>query len=201
LKTKNLIHAVIDIPIVFWLTTIISGFILGNYNHLSRLVSELGEIGTRTQNLFSIGLVLCSILSILFIIGLYKTCKEIGLNTIPVFLILSYTISIAGAGIFPLPLRLHLIMGMPSILLILSPLTSLLFWKKESQIKYIKQMSIICLLIMSLGFLAFFPDVLSNYAGLKQRFFHIGWSIWFVYLSYSFTELLKEKEKIVLDRR
>ncbi|OFX20770.1 MAG: hypothetical protein A2041_03995 [Bacteroidetes bacterium GWA2_31_9b] len=201
MKTKNLIHAGIDIPIVFWLTTIISGFILGNYNHLSRMVSELGALGTKTQTFFSIGLVLCAILSILFIIGLYKTCKKIGLNTIPVFFILSYTISIAGAGIFPLPLRLHLIMGMPSILLILSPITSLLFWKKESQIKYIKQMSIICLLIMSLGFLAFSPDILSNYAGLKQRFFHIGWSIWFIYLSYSFTELLKEKEKIKQDLR
>jgi hypothetical protein len=56
-------------------------------------------------------------------------------------------------------------------------------------------MAITSLLIMSLGFLAFMPEVLNSYIGIKQRFFHIGWSVWFVHLSYSFTRLL-EKENV-----
>jgi len=48
--------------------------------------------------------------------------------------------------------------------------------------------------IMTLGFLAFMPDVLSNYPGLKQRFFHIGWSLWFFYLSYSFVRLFQNEK-------
>jgi hypothetical protein len=49
---------------------------------------------------------------------------------------------------------------------------------------------------MSLGFLAFWPDILSNYLGLKQRFFHIGWSVWFIYLSYSLVKLFNDEKGI-----
>ena len=45
---------------------------------------------------------------------------------------------------------------------------------------------------MSLGFLAFMPQILGDYTGLKQRIFHIGWSIWFLYLSYAFTNLFRQ---------
>lgn len=47
---------------------------------------------------------------------------------------------------------------------------------------------------MALGFLAFMPDVLNNYPGLKQQFFHIGWSLWFFYLSYSFVRLFQNEK-------
>ncbi len=49
---------------------------------------------------------------------------------------------------------------------------------------------------MLTGFLVYFPDVLSNSFGLKQRFFHFGWSIWFIYLSFSFLRITKEKMNI-----
>jgi len=192
MKTRHLILTGILIPVIFFGTTIICGFILGNYNHFSRMVSELGELGARTQYIFTFGLVLCSILSILFVIGLYKACREIGLNTIPILLILAFSISIAGAGIFPYPQRLHLLMGMPSTLLLLSPFLSLILWRKD--LPDIKLMSILCLLIMLLGFSTYWPEFMGNYLGLKQRFFHIGWSIWFIYLSYSFSELIKIQE-------
>lgn len=194
LKTKYLLYLGGSIPIVFWTTTLICATMLGNYNHFSGLVSELGALGTKSQYVFSAGLILCSVLSVLFVIGLYRICKEIGISVIPVIIILSYSVSIAGAAIFPLPLRLHGIMGMPSVLLVFSPLMSLFLWKREKQPSNIKQMSIVSFFIMSLGFLAFMPDVLSNYPGLKQRLFHIGWSIWFFYLSNSFVRLPKNEK-------
>ncbi len=194
-NTKYLIYVGGVIPIVFWVTTFICSTILGDYNHFSGLVSELGALGTKSQFIFSAGLILCSVLSVLFVIGLYRKCKDIGISTIPVIIILFYSISIAGAAIFPMPLRLHGILGMPSILLIFSPIMSLFFWRGgEKQIPYIKQMSIISIIIISLGFLVFVPDVLSNCFGLKQRFFHIGWSTWFFYLSYSFVRLPENKK-------
>jgi hypothetical membrane protein len=191
MKTKLMLFTGSFIPVVFFVTTFICGFIMGDYNHFTRMVSELGAIGTPSQFVFSAGLVVCSALSVLFIIGLYRVCKESELSVIPVIIILSYSISIAGAGIFPLPLRLHLIMGFPSTILFLSPLMSLFLWSGEENLPYIKTMSVICFLIMSLGFLAFIPEFLSNHIGLKQRLFHIGWSVWFIYLSYSFINLLK----------
>ena len=84
MKTKRLIYSGFLIPILFWTTTVICGFIIGEYDHTANMVSELGAIGTKSQYLFTVGLVLSSIFSVLFIIGLYKTCKQIGLNTIPI---------------------------------------------------------------------------------------------------------------------
>jgi hypothetical membrane protein len=188
MKNKSLAYLGIIIPLIFWGTTIICGLMTENYSHLTNLVSELGEIGTKTQYIFTIGLVLCSILSVLFIIGLYKTAKEIGLKTLPIILILIYSFSIFGAAVFPLPLNLHGILGSPSMLLPLSPLLALILWKKD-KIPNIKIASGIILFIMLLGFLTLIPNILDNYFGLKQRFFHIGWSMWFIYLSQKFIKL------------
>ena len=193
MKTKYLLFLGFLIPIVFWSTLFICAWMFDEYNHLSRLVSELGAIGTVSQYVFTTGLILCSLLSILFVIGLYRVCSYNNISIIPVLLILTFTFSIAGAGLFPLPLELHGILGMPSVLLILSPITALVLWGGKSIPGGIKLMSVLSLLIMSLGFLAFFPDVLSNFIGIKQRFFHLGWSVWFVYLSYSFFKLKFQK--------
>jgi len=188
MKKKWLIYTGLLTPIIFWITTLICGLILENYNHITRLVSELGEIGTKSQYLFTGGLVICSIFSLLFIFGLYKTAKQNGLSIIPIIILLAFSFSICGAALFPLPLKLHGILGMPSILLFLSPLSSLILWKTE-KIPSIKYFSIIAIVIMTLGFTVYMPNFLSEYFGLKQRLFHIGWSIWFVYLNVIFIYL------------
>jgi hypothetical membrane protein len=163
---------------------------MGNYSHAIRMVSELGAIGTKSQYFFTVGLVLSSIFSVLFIIGLYKTCKQIGLNTFPILILLTFSFSIFGAGIFPFPLRLHGLLGMPSILLFLSPLMTLILWKSEI-FSNIKLVSLLTFIIMLLGFLTFMPNVLSDYFGLKQRLFHFGWTVWFLYLTSIFIGLNK----------
>jgi len=177
------------IPAIFFATIIVCGFILGDYSHLSRLVSELGALGTSSRTVFSTGMLLCSLLSVFFVIGLYRTCKSNGMNTLPAVIILSFSVSIAGAAIFPLPMRMHLIMGMPSVFMVLSPLLGIFLWNKTPHLPYFKSMSFLALFIMSLGFLAFDPNLFIGYAGLKQRLFHAGWSIWFFYLSYGFSQL------------
>ncbi len=188
MKIKLFLYFGTIIPIIFWVTVIICGMITGDYNHLSNLVSELGAVGTKSQYIFKSGLILSAVLSIFFIIGLLSVCRYAGLNKIPVFILFTYSFSIAGAAIFPLPLRLHGILGLPSILLFLSPLLSMFLWKKE-EISTIRQFSLLCFIIMSLGFLAFIPEIFSSYAGLKQRLFHIGWSLWFIVLSIKFQNL------------
>ena len=192
-STLRLLYCGAFTPLVFWTTTIICGFVLGHYNHLSRMVSELGTIGTPSQGIFTSGLVLCSLLSLLFVFGLRRACRHKELSTVPVWLILSYSLSIAGAGLFPLPLRLHGILGMPSIFLVLSPLTAFLLWPKTRAPSHLKSMACVAFAIMSLGFLIFFPSILSSLLGLKQRFFHLGWSVWFMYLSVSFAQAMKSK--------
>ena len=186
MKTRCLLALGSVIPVIFWGTLSVCGYVMGDYNHLTRLVSELGAIGTRTQYIFMAGLLTCAILSVLFVVGLCQACKKMGISTIPALLILFFSLSIGGAAIFPLPLRMHLIMGMPSVLLFLSPLAALIFWRGEKLPAGLRTWAIVSLAIMLLGFLAFMPGVLSAYPGLKQRFFHLGWSLWFIGLSRAF---------------
>jgi len=173
-------------PLLFFGTTLLCGFILGDYNHLTRMVSELGALRTPTQYLFTAGLVVCALLSVAFIVGLLISCRHAKLSTVPVWLLLSYSVSIGGAGIFPFPTRLHLLVGMPSVLLFLSPLASLLLWRKTNSPSNLQVMAGFAFGFMTLGFLTFFPSVLSSYIGLKQRLFHFGWCVWFTYLSTAF---------------
>lgn len=195
MKNKWFLYSGLLAPIIFWTTTIVCGIIMGNYNHATRLVSELGALGTKSQYLFTTGLVLCSILSVLFIVGLFKTAKQSGLSTIPILLIFTFSFSICGAALFPMPLKLHGILGMPSIFLILSPLSALLLWRNEN-VSSIKFFAIICSLIMLLGFLVYTPNILGEFFGLKQRFFHFGWTVWFVVLGLVFTNLNKNLKPV-----
>jgi len=174
------------IPVIFWGTLTVCGYVMGNYNHLRRLVSELGAMGTKTQYIFMAGLLACAGLSILFVVGLCQACKKMEISMIPALIILAFSISIGGAALFPLPLRLHLIMGLPSVLLFLSPLVALVLWRGDNSPAGLRLWAILSLAIMLLGFLAFMPEVMSSTLGLKQRFFHLGWSLWFIGLGRGF---------------
>ena len=182
----------VAIPIVFWGTLFICGRILGGYSHISRMVSELGELGTRSQYVFTAGLLACAVLSLVFTAALLRKCKQFGLSTFPVWVILTYTFSIAGAGIFPYPTHLHMTLGSPSAFLFLSPMLAIFLWHSNVAPSGSRLCAAISLMIMLLGFLAFFPGLLPGMIGLKQRFFHLGWSIWFVCLSLSFLALKYE---------
>jgi hypothetical protein len=195
MKIRHFLTLGSGIPMVFFATTIICGFVLGHYNHFSRMVSELGALGTRSQYIFSAGLLLCSALSVLFVIELTRACRATGISAVPAAVILFYSFSIAGAALFPLPLRLHLIMGIPSILLIASPLTGLFLWRGPGKPGGLAIMATVSFLLMGLGFLTYFPEVLSAFPGLKQRFFHLGWSIWFFYLGFGFNRRLEIEKK------
>lgn len=181
------------VPLVFAGTLAVCGLRLGHYNHLSRMVSELGAIGTPTQFMFSAGLVSCSLLSLGFVLGLVRACRALNISALPAAIILTFSISIAGAGLFPLPLRMHMLAGMPSVLLILSPLAAFVMWRRAG-LSGLRALAVLSFLVMCLGFLAFSPNVLSAYPGLKQRFFHAGWAIWFSFLSYRFASLSRSRD-------
>lgn len=191
MKTRPMLALGSVIPAIFWGTIIVCGCVMGDYNHLTRLVSELGAIGTRTQYIFTAGLLASAVLSVLFVVGLCRECQKREISTIPALIILSFSLSIGGAAIFPLPLHLHLIMGMPSVLLLLSPLAALVLWRADEHLSGLRAMARVSLLIMLLGLTAFMPGVLGSMPGLKQRFFHLGWSLWFIGLSRAFFRSLR----------
>lgn len=82
--------------------------------------------------------------------------------------------SIAGAAIFSLPLRKHLYAGFPSVLLIPSPLLSLVLWRGGAVSYRTRPYAIVGILMMALEFLAFAPNLFIGYPGVQQRCFHVG---------------------------
>ncbi len=193
MKTNSFLYLGFFVPIIFWATTIICGIIIEDYNHFSNLVSELGALGSKPQYLFTAGLVLSAFLNVFFIIGLWKSCKKLQLNIIPI-LFLSLYFFIAGPAIYPMPLKLHGITGLPFPFLMLSPVLALIFWRKEEHFLKIRTVAIISFVIMMFSFLVFVPNVLNEYFGLKQRFLYSGWTIWSVFLSYRFLTHSKIKQ-------
>jgi len=189
-KTKTLLYFGFLSPIFFWTTTYVCGLMQEDYNHLSGLVSQLGALGTKSQYLFTAGLVLSSVMNIFSVIGLYKLCKELELSVIPVFLMLLYSF-LAGPAIVPMPLPLHGVVGSPFPFIMLVPLVSIILWRRKEQLIKIRYVAIFSLFVMLLGFLIFFPNVLNEYFGLKQRFLYIGWSIWAMFLSYRFLQIIR----------
>ena len=188
MKEKNLISLGIISPLVFWLTTLICGLMIDDYNHMSNLLSELGALNSKTQYIFTIGLVLCSILNVLFVIGLYRVSRDTNISVIPVVVLLFFSF-LAGPAIFPMPLRLHGIAGIPFPLMMLSPLLALILWRKYENLMKIRPGAAIGLIIMLLGFLIFIPNILTENFELKQRFLYLGWTIWSAYLAYRYLQL------------
>ena len=188
MKTERLLLNGYLSPLIFWITTIICGFFIEGYNHAIWLISELGALGTVTRYVFTAGLLLSAILNILFIIGLIRASKAHQINLLPPIALAFYSF-IAGPAIFPMPTELHSVTGIPFMLLVLSPPLSLIFWRKKQQLIKTKDAAIWSFAVMMLGFLIFFPDILGEYFGLKQRFLYLGWTIWSFALSYQFIRL------------
>lgn len=188
MKTRGLLYLGFLAPIIFWLTTIVCSLILDDYNHLKWQVSELGALGTPTQHLFTAGLVLSAVLNVFFIMGLWKYCSKLQFSILPILFLSLYSF-IAGPAIFPMPLKLHNIAGLPFPFLILSPLAGLFVWRKKEDLLKVRTAAFFSFGMMMLGFLIFFPDVLNEYFGLKQRFLYTGWSIWSAHLAFRFLKL------------
>ncbi|MEP7323858.1 MAG: DUF998 domain-containing protein, partial [Saprospiraceae bacterium] len=129
-------------PVLFWITTIIAGFLHGNYNHFKMTVSELGTIGTGSEIFFSITLFVLAILCFLFSFGFYKMSSVLKINNFPAILSFSMCLSIAWAAIFPSGHELHGALGPLPLILIIGVLIAVILWK-DNKVKSIRYISIL----------------------------------------------------------
>ena len=175
---RTMLNLGFAVPGVFWATLLISGRLYPGYNSAGNLVSELGALDAPTRWIFNPGMLLCALLSVVFVCGLTQVCRRSGLPCLPAWLLLVHGVSLAGAAVFPLPLPMHSHAGMLGMLLPLSPLLALIQWRRAGN-GVLKLTAITSLVLLGLGFLVMFPDFLPELAGLKQRIAHLGWTVWF----------------------
>jgi hypothetical protein len=193
-STVSLLWLGIMTPLLFWLATITGGFIHGNYNHLHDVVSELGAIGTKSEVFMSTAELLIAILSIFSVIGYFKACKQTGLNVIPVMTILSLSISMIWAGIFPMHHELHGELGPIPLILNIGVLLSIFLWKGK-KFQSLRLLSFVSFLLMMLILLRTIPNLRGHWEGLIQRFFYLGWSVWSIALSLIFIQMYETKNR------
>ncbi|MFZ4056488.1 MAG: DUF998 domain-containing protein [Ferruginibacter sp.] len=178
-------------PLLFWLFTIIAGFIHGNYNHLKNAVSNLGEIGSTSEIIMAIFTFILAISSMLFSIGFYKESKQHNQNVLPAVLSFAMAISFLWAAIFPAGHQMHGTLGPLPILIIIGALLLALFWKKTNPSYNIKLWSVVSFVFMCLFVLRFIPSIQQHYEGAIQRTLYVGWSTWFISIYVYFKTLNK----------
>lgn len=193
---RLLISCGLLIPLIFWCSTFIAGILHGDYNHVRDTISELGAIGTKSEDFMTICTYFNVILSVLFLVGLFNACRQLKLNKIPLIGILGFGIMFAWAAAFHSGNPMHSKSGPVLLLLLAGPLLSTILWKRL-EFKKLRRFSYLSFVIMLLILIRVIPSatIQTNYTGLIQRFVHFGWSIWFVSLSLTFLKLTTEKTK------
>ncbi|AYL93919.1 DUF998 domain-containing protein [Mucilaginibacter celer] len=196
MDTKPLLYTGIIIPVVFWLATIICGLVHGNYSHISGTISELGAIGTKSETLMETFTLLCTVLSVFFMAGLFIACSQLKLNILPVFGVIGFPVMFGWAAIFHSGNPLHSASGPVFLLIYVGALLAAVLWRGV-EFKQLRLLSLLSLGIMLLIFIRFIPSasLQNNYTGLIQRFAHAGWSVWFISLSITLNKMLDLKER------
>lgn len=188
--TRLLLSTGLLVPFIFWCSTIIGGVLHGNYNHFQNTVSQLGAIGAKSETFMTNATWVCVLLSVCFFTVLFKICRQLKINVLPLIGILGFAFMFGWAAIFHSGNPMHGKGGASLLLLLSAPLLSLILWKGR-MFKNTRLLNILSLALMLLIVLRAIPSpaIQNNYTGLIQRFVHLGWSVWFVSLFLTFRSL------------
>ena len=140
---------------------------------------------------------LTAFLAMPFLLALVKASKEMKINIIPIISILAAMLSLVGTVLFPEPNKLNPFFGNIIIPIILGPLLAIFMWRRKD-LSQIRLLSLVSFVIMITPLILIIerpaiPVFVNNYFGLIQRFFYLGWSFWFVSLSFCFSKLMTQK--------
>jgi CubicO group peptidase (beta-lactamase class C family) len=180
--------------VIFWGGTIISGFLMGDYNHVKDNLIDLAAFYSNSGTFMSAMQFIIVLFSIFFAIVLIKFCKSRRLNMLPVSSLLFLILSMGGAALFPPPHSLTPLFANLIILSVSGPILATFLWR---QIEGIKWVSIISFLLMfsSIALLILrssYPVFVGEHFGLIQRVLYVGITFWLGYVSYSFRKKITE---------
>ena len=192
MNTRPLLNCGIITVLIFWVSTIVAGYLHGHYNHLSDTISELGALGTNSKTFMACALWIGAVTGTLFAVGAYRACSEMGLNIIPVLPVITVPFGFAWVAIFPSGTAMHPYGGNGMLLLLIALPLSLLLWRGPKLLP-MRIWSAVSLVLLCLLFLRMVPPFRGQFEGLTQRFAHLGWSVWFVGLNICFGRLLRDK--------
>jgi hypothetical membrane protein len=189
MKRKLLISGVAT-PILFWIATFIAGGFSNNYNHLKNTISELGQIGAPAEHFMLVALPLLAVAATIFSFYFFQACKRLKISFWPAIFSFSLPISMLWAGIFPMGNSLHDKQGPLPLLLLLGMIVAIIQWPKQS-FKKEQSATIIATLLVLLIFLRFVKPFGNEYEGTVQRFYYLGWSVWYISIAILLSKKIK----------
>lgn len=190
MNTKNLLNFGTATALTFWLSTLIAGYLHGNYNHISDTISELGALGTKSHVFMTCATYLGAVFGLLFFIGVCRACLQMKLNILPALSTIAIPFTFAWVAFYPSGTELHPVGGNAMFLLYIGVILSLFLWRGDA-LRTMRIWSFISLVLLLLLFLRFTP-LIANREGLMQRFAHLGWAVWFVAMNVCFVRLLNK---------
>jgi hypothetical membrane protein len=188
---RGLLLSGLATPILFWIALFIAGGLTDNYNHLRNTISELGQIGAPAEYFMLVALPLVTAAAVIFSFYFYKASKHLKISLWPAIFSFSLPVSILWACIFPMGNNLHDKQGPLPLLLLLGMLMAIIQWHKQS-FKKEQLVTIISTLLMLLIFLRFVKPFGNEYEGTVQRFYYLGWSVWYISISILLSKKIKE---------
>lgn len=189
------------IPAIYWLSTGISGYLYGNYNYLKDPPFLLNSFYSRSGDFMSAAKLLTAFLLAYFLMYAYTLCKKAHLSIFPLLPNIFVIISMIGVVLFAESHRLNPLFGNLIIPAVLSPLLSLIYWRKNfpAHAKWISSLSLL-LMILPLVLImqrSTFAELVHNYFGLLISIFYLGWSVWIISVSFSLVTAAKSRQVVV----
>jgi hypothetical membrane protein len=192
-RLKQMLVLGILSPLLFWIVTITGGWLHGDYHHLKNTISELGRIGTRSEQFMAVFIFLIGVMATIFSIGFFKASRLLKISSLPAISSFSMAISLLWASVFSAGHELHGLLGPLPLLMMLGTLMAAVLWPRRSEYRSLRRISLVSFLVMCLFFFRFIPSVMQNYEGALQRCMYAGWTIWYIAVSLGLRNKLKDE--------
>ena len=173
--------------ILFFATVYVLAAFLPDYSHVSRTVSEIGQIGSPVATPFQVAMLAVNLCVILLAVGLLSFARANNLSVVPAFFVAWFGLVDIGTNIFPSPHPLHNVFGLSLTIGYLAPLVLAIAWRRSEAARSMTRVSwIFAVLLIASIFLnispAFNRDMYPlQFYGLVQRSAFVliyGWFAW-----------------------
>ena len=196
-RSEHILWAGLTSAILFWVGSIIAGFLYGNHDPIKDELTQLDAFYSRSGTFMAGVQLIVAMLMAPFLIELYKSCKRLEVRFLPILSLVFVLVSLLGASLFPFPNVHYALFSNVILLTAVGPLLAVFVWR-GARLSKLRGLSAICLLLMviSTGFVfsrATIPEFVHTYWGMIQRLLYAGWTMWLAVLSLYFVGATKDE--------
>jgi len=158
-----------------------------HYSHVRQTMSEIGEVGSPAQTLFSVMALVVAICIAIFALALRSAAIAANHATLAAYVTGCMAISLAGVGIFSSPHPLHNVFGISELVGYQAPLGFALTWRGDRRAKnlvafsWLMFLAIWIAIVLNLGSLdpgGLLWQHVKPVIGIAQRALFGAWFVW-----------------------